>query len=447
VNDGLFVSNSYNNIVKNNIVNGKPLVYLEAASDYVIANAGQVIGQVILVNCENITVENLELSNISVGLELVGTKNSKIMNNTANTNSYGIYLLSSSNNTLSNNIFVNDGLFVDFSYKNTVENNTVNSKPLVYLEEALDYKVEDAGQVILVNCENITVENLELSNTSVGVTLLGTNNSKIMNNTANSNNDDGIRLSSSSGNRLTGNTANFNSGASIWLSRSSNNNNLTENTVNSNNEYGIYLLWSNNNTLTKNTANANNEYGIYLFSSDNNNLTENTVNSNKKYGIYLSDFSDNNNLTKNTANANKKYGIYLIFSSNNNIIYNNYFNNTNNARDKGNNIWSITKTEGINIIGGPYLGGNYWSDYTGKDSDGDGLGNTLLPYDSSGDIKNGGDYLPLVKPSASALCDTGAGTYPQQEYKNTTGEAITCSTFNHANGETYTDRMPATRLV
>nr|QNO55706.1 hypothetical protein MNGCPPAP_00003 [Methanosarcinales archaeon ANME-1 ERB7] len=38
--------------------------------------------------------------------------------------------------------------------------------------------------------------------------------------------------------------------------------------------------------------------------------------------------------------------------------------------------------------------------YTGEDSDGDGLGDTQIPYNSSGSIENGGDYLPLVKPSA-----------------------------------------------
>jgi len=113
-----------------------------------------------------------------------------------------------------------------------------------------------------------------------------------------------------------------------------------------------------------------------------------------KAGIYLASGTDHCNISNNNA-SNNKYGIYLADSSNN-LIYNNYFNNTNNAYDTGSNIWNITKTSGTNIIGGLYLGGNYWSDYAGVDTDGDGLGDTLLPYNSSGNITNGGDYLPLV---------------------------------------------------
>src|SRR5262249_49529127 len=41
-----------------------------------------------------------------------------------------------------------------------------------------------------------------------------------------------------------------------------------------------------------------------------------------------------------------------------------------------NNIWSVPPVPGQNIVGGSWLGGNYWSNYTGQDQDGDGLGDT-----------------------------------------------------------------------
>ncbi len=78
--------------------------------------------------------------------------------------------------------------------------------------------------------------------------------------------------------------------------------------------------------------------------------------------------------------------------SNNNLIYNNYFNNTKNiyTHNKNNNIWNIKKTLGTNIVGGPYLSGNYWSDYTGVDKDTDDLGDTSFLFT----IYDSGDYLP-----------------------------------------------------
>ena len=85
-------------------------------------------------------------------------------------------------------------------------------------------------------------------------------------------------------------------------------------------------------------------------------------------------------------------------SSKNNTIYDNYFDNLNNSRSSSVfcNYWNISKTSGLNIIGNEWLGGNYWSNYTGIDITHDGIGDTELPYNNSGEILLGGDYLPLV---------------------------------------------------
>jgi len=259
VNNGLCVGDSYQNTVENNTVNGKPLVYLVDTSDTEVTDAGQVI----LVNCRNITVENLDLSNTCVGIELYKTHDSIISNNTvSNNNMYGIILWDSSintitgnnvsnngeggiylinsccNNNIIDNTFVNNGLFVGSSYQNTVENNRVNGKPLVYLVDTSDIEVTDAGQVILVNCRNITVEHLDLSNTCFGIELYKTHDSIISNNTVSNNNMRGIRLHFSSNNIITGNNVSNNGEGGIWLWESNNNKFYLNNFINNSLSFG-----------------------------------------------------------------------------------------------------------------------------------------------------------------------------------------------------------------
>ena len=145
--------------------------------------------------------------------------------------------------------------------------------------------------------------------------------------------------------------------------------------------------------------------GIYLNGADHCNISDNNASGNW-CGIYLK-FSNDNILLNNTASNNDNYGINL-YDSSDNLIYNNYWSNTNNVCDDGSNRWNTTVTTGPNIIGGPSIGGNYWSDYTGADTGGDGLGEE--PYNITGGSNF--DYHPLCPPSSvkGDLNDDGALT-------------------------------------
>ncbi|VVB92273.1 Cell surface glycoprotein [uncultured archaeon] len=244
------------------------------------------------------------------------------------------------------------------------------------------------GPRITLSAGNSTFEGFSLRGMP-GVINVNSNNNIIRNDDTCS-----IDLESSNNNMLADNVATC-SWTAIILDSSSNNI-LFNNTAESVNDWGISLhSSSNNNTLSWNKV-VGVVSGIELSSASNNTLSWNTVTGIAGPGIELTSSGYNTlngNKVSRFSSTSSTISISLS-SSSNNIIYNNDFSGT--ARDNGYNKWNITKTYGENIIGGSWLGGNFWSDYAGKDTDGDGLGNTLLPYNSSGDITNGGDYLPVV---------------------------------------------------
>jgi parallel beta-helix repeat protein len=334
-----------------------------------------------------------------------------ISGNNITNNDYGIFLYYSSGNSISGNKFINSGLFVSGSYQNSIENNTVNGRPLVYLEGASNYTVDDAGQVILVRSENIRVEGFNLSRATAGVELWETSNSTISGNNITENSEYGIYLEYSSNyNSISGNNITENNYSGIFLHSSSSNsisgNNITNNfhgvllgysSSNSisgnnitNNFHGVLLGYSSSNSISGNSITANNDYGVLLGYSSSNSISGNNITANNDYGVLLG-YSSSNSISGNNITANNDYGIYLYSSSSNSIFHNNFINNAP----------QVYSSDSVNVWDDGYpSGGNYWSDYTGVDlrkgpyqneTGSDGIGDTPYSIDS-----DNADRYPLM---------------------------------------------------
>jgi len=393
---GIYISNVadgtaavINNTCNNNAYRG---IYLQSSGSSTVVNntcSNNNRYGIYLSSSEYSTVANNTCSNNNFcGIYLLNSGSSTVVNNTCNNNNYwGISLEYSGSSTIVNNTLTNCGLYiskdtVDAYLSYTLENNWVNGKRLGFYTN-LDSTIIDEpvyGQLILVNCTNVTIRDQTLSNATTGLFLFSCPYSVIINNTCNNNCDDSIYLESSGSSTVINNTCNNNdwgirldsSGSSTIVNNVCSNNYwdgiallsssssiVVNNTCTNNNHCGIDILSSSSSTVANNTC-SNNSDGIALLSSSSSTVVNNTCSNNSYDGIYLG-FSDFCVVTYNLLQENEEYGVYLRSDSDNNLIHHNTFvgnglgGNSQAFDECTDNIWYDTVT----------LEGNYWSDWSG----------------------------------------------------------------------------------
>lgn len=251
---------------------------------------------------------------------------------------------------------------------------------------------------LTIEADNITVKGFMITGAGVncsGIYLNDSTNCLIENNKL-FNNSEGIHLELSTKNRVSNNI--ILKGSKGIIIEKSDYNSVSSNKV-SKCRYGIYLLSSKGSRISKNTVQENREYGIELSASKDNTLSGNTISNNAR-GIHVGN-SDGNTLSDNTVTLNEVCGLFVCPRSDKNLVFNNYFNNTLNAEANNGtaNAYNKPKTAGTNIVGGPYIGGNFWAmpngtgfSETASDLDANGIADERYTLENSHYI----DYLPLV---------------------------------------------------
>jgi len=257
----------------------------------------------------------------------------------------------------------------------TIEN------PYIIENVTINYQTVDFGGLIDIRNSNVyfIIRDCTLYKTDVfgrSINLENTNYGRITDNYCSNENGYGIKLKNSNYNLIYNNLLSYNIHSGISI-ESSHDNEIFNNSFTENN-FGIELFSCGYNNVSSNEFRRNGR-GIYLDGASYCNISKNAFI--RDYGGIDSYGSINCIFNDNVINLSSYEGIFLDSGCTDNLFYGNQLNNKKNAVDNGQkNLWNCS------------LYGNFWSDYTGRDANDDGIGDS--PYIIPGSA-NGIDYLPI----------------------------------------------------
>ncbi len=429
-------------------------------SSNIIVSSASNFSTVSLENANSSIVENNDITTALIGIYVQGSPNTNVSSNNITSSSI------EDTDTSMIRLEDSDGSIVDHNIIITFDEGVSG----IAMEDVLNVLVtlntittsgEEASGIYLFVSDNtnITSNNITTNNTnSAGIFSTASNSTLIFNNTITTtgNSSNGIYIFNLF-NTITNNTLNTTNGYAIYVDGLivTNYNHTIENNTEQgenilylfNNDSGIVkdqtlgqLIVTNSTNITIDNVTVN--YDGLTFAFTNDSLINNsnfTTSANNIHGIDFFE-SSHNNVTScgvKTLTGDESCVIYFYSNSSDyNIFYNNILNVTaeNSLSGSGagvcwatsapaNNIWNTTKTAGTNIIDGPNLGGNFWTNSLGT-----GYSDTCI--DADGDyicdyyynvIDNNIDYLPL-KLSTNAI--GGCGTLSIANYTHYLNQSI-----------------------
>jgi parallel beta-helix repeat protein len=319
---------------------------------------------------------------------------------------WGAYVLMSSYMTFKENQFVDCSIGIagweasDYNTHTISSDNTVNGRPILHYRGVNDLVLDgvDAGEVILVECENVEISDMTFSNGFVAVILAYSNYAVIENNTFSSC-AVGARVQGCTDVVFRDNTVDMAVDGGISISNTVGAE-LKSNMVTSNGVFGyqtlISVYHSSSVRLTDNTLTDSWE-GMRIFSTTDIEVVGNHISGMTKGGASVG-YSSDVQVMQNELATN---GVGLCVENCSSVVvhHNNFIDNAVQVEDIGGAeyLWDA----------GYPSGGNYWSDYQGtdeysgvnQDEEGaDGIGDTpyVLPSGSQ-------DNYPFMEPAEEPL--------------------------------------------
>jgi len=270
---------------------------------------------------------------------------------------------------------------IDLSERNNV---TIKNMQICGFEYGIYLQTSSMNSIYGNNITANGFAGINMAALTIDSVVVGCSLNSIYDNNITCNSGEGISFHTSPENSIHDNNISNNGYDGLFLDRGSSNNTILGDDIENNDRDGIIcVIVSGSNIISGNNISNNKHNGITLTLNSNVNIiSENNI-QNNIHGIEInnSQYPSNNTISENNI-TNNNVGIFISQCSGSRIYHNNFDNN---------GVHFLAELGANTLDNGSE--GNYWNNYNGADSNGDGIGDT--PYVIDADNQ---DNYPLMKP-------------------------------------------------